>query len=68
MIKAVTKQNELIGKFGGYIDFIVWLEQSEYAVIAINKPLYNLKRDNTGTVTLEPINNVYLQKLHIKEV
>lgn len=66
MIKAVTKQNELIGKFGGYIDFTFWLEQSEYAVVAINKPLYNLKRDNAGTVILEPINKAYLQKLHIK--
>lgn len=68
MIKAVTKQNELIGKFGGYVDFTLWLEHSDYAVLDIDKPLYNLKRDNAGTVTLEPINKAYLQKLYIKEV
>lgn len=65
MIKAVTKQNELIGKFGGYIDFQMWLLDSDWAVVDYNKPLRAFQRDG-GVVTLEPINAQYLKKLNIK--
>lgn len=65
MIKAITKQNEVIGKFGGYIDFHMWLLDSDWAVVDMNKPLRAFQRDG-GVVTLEQINDAYLQKLHIK--
>lgn len=65
MIKAIQKDGTLIGKFGGYIDFTMWLEQSDWAVVDINKPLRAFQRDG-GVVTLEPINGTYLQKMHIK--
>ena len=65
MIKAVTKQNSVIGTFESYIDFHMWLLDSDWAVVDINKPLRAFQRDG-GVVTLEPINNAYLQKLNIK--
>lgn len=65
MIEAITKTGERIGKFGGYIDFHMWLLDSDWAVVDCGKPLWRLQRDG-GVVTLEPINNTYLQKLHIK--
>lgn len=65
MIKVVTTKNELVGEFGGYIDFHRWLLGSDWAVVDYGKTLYNLQRDG-GTVTVEPINGAYLQKLHIK--
>lgn len=65
MIKAVTKENELIGKFGGYIDFHMWLLGSNFGVVDYGKPLWRLQRDG-GTVILEPINNADLQKSNIK--
>lgn len=65
MIKVVTKENELVGKFGGYIDFHRWLLGSDWAVVDMNKPLRAFQRDG-GTVVVEPINDAYLQKLHIK--
>lgn len=65
MIKAIQKDGTVIGKFGGYIDFHMWLLDSNWAVVDINKPLRNFQRDG-GVVTLEPIDNAYLQKLHIK--
>ena len=65
MIKAVTKQNEVIKTFNGYNGFYAWLIGSEWAVVDMHKPLHAFKRDG-GVVTLEPIDNAYLQKLHIK--
>lgn len=65
MIKAIQKDGTLISKFGGYIDFHMWLLDSYWAVVDINKPLRAFQRDG-GVVTLEPINGTYLQKLHIK--
>ncbi len=65
MIKAVTKQNEVIETFNGYNGFYAWLLCSDWAVVDMNKPLHEFKRDG-GVVTLEPINNAYLQKLNIK--
>ena len=67
MIKAVTKENELIKKFGGYIDFHNWLLGTDYAVVDYGKPIWRLQRDG-GVVILEHINNEYLKRLHIKEV
>lgn len=61
MIKVVTKENELVGKFGGYIDFHRWLLGTDWGVVDYGKTLYNLQRDG-GTVIVEPINEAYLQK------
>lgn len=66
MIKAIMKNGELIGKFGGYIDFHKWLLGSDWGVVDYGKPLWRLQRDG-GTVILEPIDGAYLQKLHIKD-
>lgn len=65
MIKAIQKDGTLISEFGSYIDFHMWLLDSDWAVVDINKPLRAFQRDG-GVVTLEPINGTYLQKLHIK--
>ncbi len=65
MIKAITKQNETIKEFKSYNGFNVWLMGSEWAVVDLGKPLDEFKHDG-GVVTLEPINDAYLQKLHIK--
>lgn len=65
MIKAVTKQNEVIETFNGYNGFYAWLLCSDWAVVDMHKPLHAFKREG-GVVTLEPINNAYLQKLNIK--
>lgn len=65
MIKAITKQNETIKEFKSYDGFNVWLMESEWAVVDLGKPLDEFKRDG-GVVTLEPINDTYLQKLNIK--
>ena len=65
MIEAITKTGERIGKFGGYIDFHMWLLDSDWAVVDMNKPLRAFQRDG-GVVILEPINGAYLRKLHIK--
>lgn len=65
MIKAVTKQNEVIETFNSYNGFYAWLLCSDWAVVDMHKPLHAFKRDG-GVVTLEPINKAYLQKLNIK--
>lgn len=65
MIKAVTKNNELIGKFESYIEFHKWLLGSDWGVIDYGNSLRAFQRDG-GVVTLEPIDGAYLQKLHIK--
>ncbi len=64
MVKVITKDGELIGKFGGYIDFYHWLEGSAWGVVDFGKPLWRLQRDG-GTVIVEPIDTEYLRKLHI---
>ena len=64
MIEAITKTGERIGKFGGYIDFHMWLLDSDWAVVDMGKSLRAFQRDG-GVVTLEPINGTYLQKLNI---
>lgn len=64
MIKVITKENELIGKFGGYIDFHHWLIGSAWGVVDYGKPLWRLQRDG-GTVIVEPIDTEYLRKLNI---
>lgn len=33
MIEAITKTGECIGKFGGYIDFHMWLLDSDWKVV-----------------------------------
>ena len=65
MIEAITKQNETIKEFKSYMDFRMWLLDSNWAVVDMHKPLRAFQRDG-GVVTLEPINDAYLQKLHIK--
>ena len=65
MIEAITKTGERIGNFGGYIDSHMWLLDSNWAVVDMNKPLRAFQRDG-GVVTLEPINAQYLNQLHIK--
>nr|DAG43681.1 MAG TPA: hypothetical protein [Caudoviricetes sp.] len=65
MIKAVTKQNGVIGEFKSYMDFHMWLLDSDWAVVDFGKSLQAFQRDG-GVVTLEPINAQYLQKLNIK--
>lgn len=64
MIKVITKENELIGKFGGYHDFYNWLIGSAWGVVDFGKPLWRLQRDG-GTVIVECINEGYMRKLHI---
>lgn len=65
MIKAITKQNGVIGEFKNYMDFHMWLLDSNWAVVDLGKSLQAFQRDG-GVVTLEPISGAYLQKLHIK--
>lgn len=65
MIKVVTKENALVGKFDAYIDFHRWLLNTDWGVVDYGKSLYRFQRDG-GTVIVEPINEAYLQKLHIK--
>lgn len=64
MIKVITKEHELIGKFGGYIDFHKWLLGSAWGVVDYGKPLCRLQRDG-GTVIVECIDEEYMRKLHI---